>query len=560
MTKAQVPEKQAAKEAMDSLESQPSNQASRPEVKDSGNFAYAIMFYQGVGQLFPWNAFITASAYFGQRLCVTNFKDDFENYLSISFTASQTIGLAVTILYGGRMSYHDKIVYPLYIYCSLFALTTILVLTDIDPNLLFWITLLCCIGCGASGAFLNAGFFSLSGVFPPSYTGAMMSGQGLAGFSVALTGLLTQMAGPVQDGFCTSTDTTTDDTAAPAECVDDTTNWSAFSYFTISTVVLASCIVLFFILMKLPFTIFNLRGQEQLLGRHSHDNYAMSEPLLSETYDKDNTSDDDRSLSDAVTSSRTSEVTGGSVADSTRSSLGLSGIVKRNKEHSSEVTYSDGESDPYTENPVGLKESTLMNKDDGERDSHGVLGVTTFGNIIAIFKVIKFPAITVFSCFAVTLSLFPSLTVFLRSSYRCEEGTSRFYNDLFVPMFFVMFNAGDFTGRLLAAKFPIFTKDNVHWAGIARLIFYPLFMLCNLGPGSRMPIVFSNDFFPFLFMSVFAVSNGYTASQCMMIGPVMVDPSDAPMAGNIMIFCLTAGLMGGSILSFFVTYISQGVF
>ena len=30
--------------------------------RDAGGFVYAIMFFQGVGQLFPWNAFITAAS------------------------------------------------------------------------------------------------------------------------------------------------------------------------------------------------------------------------------------------------------------------------------------------------------------------------------------------------------------------------------------------------------------------------------------------------------------------------------------------------------------------
>ena len=108
---------------------------------DTNNFAYNIMFWQGVGQLFPWNAFITAAAYFGARFCTTDMANDFENYFSISFTAFQTAGLGLSVLYGNRFSLHDKIVYPLVCYSVLFALTTALVLVkNIDGYLLFWVT------------------------------------------------------------------------------------------------------------------------------------------------------------------------------------------------------------------------------------------------------------------------------------------------------------------------------------------------------------------------------------------------------------------------------------
>lgn len=516
---------------------------------DAGGFAYAIMFCQGIGQLFPWNAFITASQYFGERFCTTPFRFDFENYLSITFTASQTIGLAFTIFYGSRWSYYDKIVYPLIIYCVLFGLTTSLVLIpNIDGNLLFWLTLTACIGCGTSGAFLNAGFFSLSGIFPQSYTGAMMSGQGLAGLSVALTGLLTQAAGPVPAGFC---DTVDDD--KPADCTDYATNYSAFSYFLIATIVLGLCIVLFFILMKLPFTIFHLRGQ----GQAKKDSAAMEEPLLDAAEFEIGEDSEQGSM---TTSGETVSPSSGSYTNS----LGLSGIMKRNQERLA----TDGDS-YYAENPlqgdsfkaVPFNESRIMTTDsDQDQGKMGdSMGISTLGNIIAVFKIIQIPALTVYGVFAVTLALFPTLTIFLTSTHKCDEGSSRFVNDLFVPFFFLLFNLGDFTGRVIAGNSArtCLTPKNIHWAGIARLIFVPAFFLSNLA-GSKLPTVFNNDLWPILFMCLFALSNGYVSSCCMMMGPGLVDASDAPMAGNIMIFCLTAGLMTGSMLSFLVTLASQG--
>ena len=515
---------------------------------DAGGFAYAIMFCQGVGQLFPWNAFITASLYFGERFCTTPFRYDFENYLSISFTASQTIGLAFTILYGSRLSYHDKIVYPLIIYCVLFGLTTTLVLVNnINGNLLFWLTLIGCIGCGTSGAFLNAGFFGLSGIFPQNYTGAMMSGQGLAGLSVALTGLLTQAAGPMPDGYCA---VSTGD--KPSECTDYVTNYSAFSYFLIATVVLGLCIVLFFILMKLPFTIFHLRGQ----GQAKKDSVAVEEPLL----DAKEFSNDDESEHESEGGAETTSQSSNSYA----SSLGLSGIMKRNEDRS-------GNDDaPYQDNPINtdrvipFNESRIMTSDsDQDNTNTGIIGdamgISTLSNIVAVFKIVKVPALTVFGVFAVTLALFPTLTIFLTSTNHCKEGASRFSNDLFVPFFFLLFNFGDFTGRVIAGNSSrtILTPKNIYWASLARLIFVPAFFLCNLA-GSKLPTVFNNDLWPILFMALFALSSGYTSSCCMMMGPALVDASDAPMAGNIMIFCLTAGLMCGSMLSFLVTLASQG--
>jgi hypothetical protein len=106
------------------------------------NFVYFVLFWEGVGNLFPWNAFITASKYFAERFCGTSFEAGFENYFSITFCCSQTIGLAISILYQDKISMYHKIVYPLLCYSLIFAVTTALVTVEvISPTLLFYLTL-----------------------------------------------------------------------------------------------------------------------------------------------------------------------------------------------------------------------------------------------------------------------------------------------------------------------------------------------------------------------------------------------------------------------------------
>lgn len=58
---------------------------------------------------------------------------------------------------------------------------------------------------------------------------------------------------------------------------------------------------------------------------------------------------------------------------------------------------------------------------------------------------------------------------------------------------------------------------------VARVIFVPLFMLCNVQPRSNLPIYFSHDGWFIAFMILFAFSNGYLASLCMCFGPKWVE-------------------------------------
>ena len=174
------------------------------------------------------------------------------------------------------------------------------------------------------------------------------------------------------------------------------------------------------------------------------------------------------------------------------------------------------------------------------------------GRAMRVIRTLSTPAISVFFIFNVTLALFPTITSKIESTQKCET-TARFFNDLFVPFGFLLFNGFDFLGRTLAGLFPIDNKNNlkrlVTIGCIARVIFFPLFLLSNVS-GTQLPVVFDDDFLPMLFMFFFALSNGYISSLCMMLGPQLVSPEDQELAGNVMIFFLSAGLMAGSAFSF----------
>lgn len=64
-------------------------------------------------------------------------------------------------------------------------------------------------------------------------------------------------------------------------------------------------------------------------------------------------------------------------------------------------------------------------------------------------------------------------------------------------------------------------KDSI-WLPVfvaLRIIFVPLFMLCNVVPRFYLPVLFSHDVWYIIFMILFSFSNGYLASLCMCFGP-----------------------------------------
>lgn len=54
---------------------------------------------------------------------------------------------------------------------------------------------------------------------------------------------------------------------------------------------------------------------------------------------------------------------------------------------------------------------------------------------------------------------------------------------------------------------------------MARLVFVPLLLLCNIPHHRFLAVVFRHDAWYIVFMAAFAFSNGYLASLCMCFGP-----------------------------------------
>uniref|UniRef100_A0A7N6B9G7 Solute carrier family 29 member 1a n=1 Tax=Anabas testudineus TaxID=64144 RepID=A0A7N6B9G7_ANATE len=164
-------------------------------------------------------------------------------------------------------------------------------------------------------------------------------------------------------------------------------------------------------------------------------------------------------------------------------------------------------------------------------------------------KLIWVMALSVCFIFTVTIGTFPAVTVDVKSSV-ANGGAWETY---FIPVAcFLLFNLMDWAGRSLTAVCMVPGKDSI-WLPVLvglRVIFIPLFMLCNVQPRSYLPVPFHHDAWYIIFMILFSFSNGYLASLCMCFGPKKVAPHQAETAGAIMAFFLSLGLALGAAVSF----------
>ncbi|CAF93346.1 unnamed protein product, partial [Tetraodon nigroviridis] len=170
-------------------------------------------------------------------------------------------------------------------------------------------------------------------------------------------------------------------------------------------------------------------------------------------------------------------------------------------------------------------------------------------SMVTIFKKIWLLALSVCLTLTVTIGVFPAITADTKTSL-ADGGT---WDQYFIPVScFLLFNLCDWGGRSLTAVWMWPGKDSLLLPGmiVCRVIFVPLFMLCNVEPRVHLPVLFYHDAFFIMFMILFGFSNGYLASLCMCFGPKKVLPHEAETAGAIMAFFLSLGLALGAALSF----------
>mmetsp|Transcript_22768 Transcript_22768/g.49903 ORF Transcript_22768/g.49903 Transcript_22768/m.49903 type:complete len:515 (-) Transcript_22768:942-2486(-) len=155
--------------------------------------------------------------------------------------------------------------------------------------------------------------------------------------------------------------------------------------------------------------------------------------------------------------------------------------------------------------------------------------------------------------FTVTLGVFPGITSMVTSV--APSSASRLTNELFAPLAYVLFNAGDFSGRVLAGLWPHSppAPGNVLSASAARVALVPLILLCHVDPpGAKTwdaPVLFNSDAAFFCIVAFLGLSNGYIGSLCMMHGPSFAHKPQRASEGVKLALCLIIGCTCGCALS-----------
>ena len=562
----------------------------------------SIFFLLGIGVLVPWNAFISAKAYFESRLCDDHgqsINKNVESTFAIVYNCSSVLFLACLIL--GQWFFDQKqaereanrnqqpsspivnsknhqevvdtqsssgrssssasttaahsfwmVIVPLSLFFLVFLSQAVAVLwVQLNPQLFYTWTLTSLALCGICGALANSGIIATAGLFLPEIAmEPFLAGQAAGGLGVSVANMMAAVAedpNDFWDAHCmndsdensSSNNITTlsaterllainQADSSPSCTAYNRVDHAVLSYFTLGSIVLAACVAGY---------MYIDRFQKQ----QHRDEYETIR-------DAENVEDP------------------GTVPDSLSGSpLGV--------EMNDSIFDRRGSNDDENHDPLGSQNNSLEVSSDHVH--RGIVDTaTSFGHddvldshheseneMAEVLNIVKSPAFCIFMVFVVTLSLFPSWISQLRSTHQCNNIRNRLANDLYTPLAFVVFNAGDLIGRLCSGYVPLAAIHHVSaklvTGSILRFGLYPMLFFCASQNASGWTV--DSELYSWSTQILFAVSHGFLTSSAFVHAPSLL-PNVSHVqerSAEILTFSLYLGLLMGSICSVPVTSIFQ---
>ena len=220
------------------------------------------MYLQGIGVLFPWNAFITCTNYYNLRFAGTSVATSYESIFTTSFTLVGLVPIVALQWAQECVSIRSRVVGGLLTQTLVFTVASALAIQPLtlsdaefetsiaaSGERTFGVLVGCLCVAGMAQAVLTGSLMAYASVFnSPRYFQAISAGMGVAGLTVALANFGTIASeAPVPPPNATPN--------ATSVAHDRGVVHGAALYFIFSLVLQVLCLVSFAMLEKLPFTV-----------------------------------------------------------------------------------------------------------------------------------------------------------------------------------------------------------------------------------------------------------------------------------------------------------------
>ncbi|KAI1291397.1 hypothetical protein EDD11_008970 [Mortierella claussenii] len=556
---------------------------------DPWRISYWIMAIQGASMLLPWNVFITAQGFFKLRFTGSPYENNFQNYFSIGFMGTNLLVVGSSILIQKQAPGTTHIIGSLLLNAAVFLsiLVSIQSNMEVDPTSYFFFAMAMLSLSAISTSIVQNGMFGLASKFTGRHVQGVMLGQGLAGAGVAISQIVTQILSPpkgssyMDDMLNLTTPTALSDPESGSASIlsallagrggdghhsgrtkREGLEHSAFLFFSFA----------------LCFTILSVLAQALLIRLPIYEYYTEDQPRQPiEFLAPPSQSTSFNNLTGAAAAAESANDTGhddvhanenGHAADRRNSINSMTSAVttatvtpamvaETNRRHAEELAEQAAVEHVNHCRSASLGATVLSTDESALQLMHDIYPKKKSHPLLILY-------ISIALVFGLTLSLFPSLTAQVESN-DSTPGRSRVFGDLFVPLHFLMYNLGDWTGKALPS-FALFTPNTQHptrkqqvryfFAALTRFVFIPIFLTANLPIDQDkrlLPLLIRNDFVWFLLVFLFALSNGYIGSIIMMVGPACVLGGEKKARAGVKLgFWLTTGLAMGSMASFVV--------
>ncbi|KAI8049656.1 nucleoside transporter-domain-containing protein [Syncephalis plumigaleata] len=219
----------------------------------------------------------------------------------------------------------------------------------------------------------------------------------------------------------------------------------------------------------------------------------------------------------------------------------------------------DNEEEEGTSGEVDTTTADVLSNTNNNDERHSLVSVDRLPFPVVIRKIWR-PALSVWFIFTVTIALFPAITSKVIPS---GHHVTQYEREVFVAVHFLLFNFGDWCGRMVPAL--IYVKwlhrhTYLLVASLLRIVFVPaILLLTNIQDPNRWydPLLSSSTLF-LMILGLLAITNGWFTSMSFLNAPHLVDRIDRPLASTTMNFALVIGLASGSAFSFLMQAIVCG--
>ncbi|KAJ2876234.1 hypothetical protein FB639_003921 [Coemansia asiatica] len=498
-------------------------------------YLYWRFIVLGVASLMAWNVYIVSSDFFRFEFRSTPFKDNFESMFSV-LSNTVNLGALCVALYTQPKANHDRrIKWGLLATVVSFAFVFLLPVSGIDGWTALVVALIALCAAAVAAAYIQCSVFGIAALLPASCAEGFMSGQAIAGTvtsAIQLASLYIDSNGDRGDGGSLIK-------RQPGAEDNGRLRIRSAAYFGLSA--------LFLVLSTVAWTQLN-----SCLRRHpsSGDGYQALSTTAASAADNENVINEIAGADEAMVIPSSSN---GQQQRQLPFTVMREGSPRqtRDMQASAAAFQSDGLGWAAASSPTEMEELTAQDIEAAGPESEHKLPqwLSTLGLDNAQQLYTTYMESLPYVCASAivmgqTLAVFPPLTEAIVSAPKSSPKISNL-----TAWHFLLFNMGDYLGRLSTKWLVCSSHRLLHGVNGLRALLVPAFLLfpTMATPPERALLVHSDILFLALVL-VLGWTNGWVATVSLILGPRHA--TNKELAGSIIGFAMCIGLVFGAVASY----------